>query len=177
MPSCQAFAAALPVLGLAGNVLCQILSLRVLRCGLLRSVYVGFALGWAADIILRVSLSPAGATPLGLAGESAVDSVIYACLGYCYFHFINLGETARRIRIIRELQECPEGLDLSGLLARYNARMIVEARLGRLLRNGQVTLEGNRLRIGRPTVLFMARGLTLLKRLLLGRPSESASGR
>ena len=24
-------------------------------------------------------------------------------LGYCYFHFVNLGETARRVRIVREL--------------------------------------------------------------------------
>jgi hypothetical protein len=47
--------------------------------------------------------------------------VIYFALSYCYFHFVNLGETARRIRMLRELYASHEGLTVGEILDRYNA--------------------------------------------------------
>ena len=98
----------------------------------------------------------------------------YAALGYCYFHFINLGETARRVRLMRELAEAgPAGLGKEELLSRYNARTMVEARFRRLLDNSQVVERNGRYYVGKPAVLWMARLVLLLKKLLLGRAGEN----
>jgi hypothetical protein len=98
--------------------------------------------------------------------------LIYAALGYCYFHFINLGETARRIRILRELYEAPDGLPLEGILERYNAKHIVEMRLRRLIHNGQIVERDGRYYIGSPVMLLIARSITLLKVVILKKKSE-----
>ena len=64
----------------------------------------------------------------------------YLSLAYFYvFGFYNLGESARRIRLLIELRSAGDrGMTLDEILAVYNARMIVEARLQRLLSGGQV---------------------------------------
>ncbi|NIP99144.1 MAG: hypothetical protein GWM98_01035, partial [Nitrospinaceae bacterium] len=90
-------------------------------------------------------------------GNLATNLLIFAALGYCYFHFVNLGETARRIRIVRELEESPDGLTLPQLLERYNARMILRVRVRRLVDNGQLILREGRYFIGNPTLLLISR--------------------
>jgi len=150
-----------PIAGLAVNCAAQVLLCR--RSGkLLNSVYRGFAGGAAAC-----------ALACGFGQELAPALVTYGALGYCYFHFINLGETARRIRIVRELAQAGEnGLTREELLARYNARTIVEARFARLLNNSQIIEKSGRLFPGKPAVLYMAWTILLMKRILLGRTSE-----
>lgn len=150
-----------PVIGLGVNFAAQAIYCR--RSGrLLKSVYRGFAAGAAAC-----------ALACGLNSGLLPALVTYGALGYCYFHFINLGETARRIRIVRELAEAgPAGLSAAELLARYNARMMVEARFARLLNNSQVVEKEGRYYVGKPAVLYMARILLFMKKALLGRTSE-----
>lgn len=151
-----------PIAALAVNCAAQVL---ICRCagGLLRSVYLGFAAGLAA------------CAPLcGFSSELFPAVVAYGALGYCYFHFLNLGETARRIRIMRELAEAGgAGLSKEELLARYNAAKMLEARFARLRNTSQVIEKEGRYFLGRPTVLYMARALLLLKKLLLGRTGEA----
>lgn len=157
--------ALIPLVAFGFNVLSQILSFRTLRkIGLLNSVFTGFICGFLV-LCMFSNFIEAPASFLAYA-------VTYASLGYCYFHFINLGETARRIRILRELYEAPDGLSLDGLLARYNAKEIIERRLSRLIQTRQIVLKGGRYYIGKPFVLWMARGLVALKSLLLGKKSE-----
>ncbi|OGR69977.1 MAG: hypothetical protein A2089_11530 [Elusimicrobia bacterium GWD2_63_28] len=154
--------AASPLVGLAFNCLVQVLACRRDR-RLLRSVYRGFAGGAAAC-----------ALACGFGEELPPALVTYAALGYCYFHFINLGETARRVRLMRELAEAgPAGLGKEELLSRYNARTMVEARFRRLLDNSQVVERNGRYYVGKPAVLWMARLVLLLKKLLLGRAGEN----
>jgi len=95
--------------------------------------------------------------------------LIYAALGYCYFHFINLGETARRIRILRELYEAPEGLSQEEILERYNAKHIVDMRTHRLIHNSQIVERDGRYYIGNPVMFFIARSITMLKFFILRR--------
>lgn len=150
-----------PVAGLAADFAVQAVDCR-LNGRLLRSVYRGFAAGAAVCALL-----------CGLDGDLPAALLTYGALGYCYFHFINLGETARRIRIVRELAEAgPAGLTKEEVLARYDARTMVEVRFARLLNNGQVVERDGRFYVGKPAVLFMARTLLVMKRLLLGRTSE-----
>jgi len=151
-----------PVIGLAFNVATQIIACRS-SGRLLSSVYRGFAAG-AAACALACGFSP----------DLLASLTTYAALGYCYFHFINLGETARRIRIVREMSEAgPEGLSRQEVLARYNAESMLRARFARLLNNSQVVEKEGRYYIGKPAVLYMAKAISLMKLILFGRTSGS----
>ena len=163
-----------PVAGLAVNVLIQVAGFRLFaRLGLLKSIIVGFAGGLigmvAADVFVLLSRSAAAGE---FAAALVTNLIIYSALGYCYFHFVNLGETARRVRILREIYDAQDGLTMERLLSRYNAEEIVRLRLDRLLGKGQVLLREERYFIGRRTVLLMARAIIALKLLALGKRSE-----
>ena len=102
----------------------------------------------------------------------SANFIIYASLGYCYFHFINLGETARRIRILREIYDSKDGLTMEEILQKYNSKEIVDKRIGRLINNGQVLYKNGRYYIGNPTMLIITKIIVAMKLLLLGRRSE-----
>lgn len=161
----------LPVLGLVLNVLVQVAAFRFLgRVGLLKSIVAGFVAGLigtlAADVfVLAAAGSGAGQAAAGL----LTNAILCAALGYCYFHFVNLGQTARRVRILRELCDAEDGLTMGELLARYAARDMVRLRLERLVNSGQVVLRDGKYFVGRRTVLLMAKSIAALKRLVLGR--------
>ncbi|CCQ89719.1 membrane hypothetical protein [Nitrospina gracilis 3/211] len=162
-----------PVLCLAINVLIQIAVARWGRWGLLKSVYLGFAAGMGA--LLGGEWVIAQGSGLALNEAAAllfVNVVTYGMLGYCYFHFINLGETARRIRLLRELHEAGGGLALDELLGRYNASQMVEIRLKRLLGTGQIVERDGRYFIGKPVMLWISQAIVVAKRIVLGKSSE-----
>lgn len=165
-----------PALGLAVNVAVQVASFRARPAmGLLRSEYLGFAAGLAgvaaaewAGWTLRTGAAP----PVDAAFRALLSLGCYAALGYCHFHFVNLGETARRIRLLRELHDAGGALTRAELVARYGAREIVAKRVARLLGTGQVVLRKGRYHVGNPVVLTIARGTVAMKRILLGKGSE-----
>jgi len=105
-------------------------------------------------------------------GYLICNALIYACLSYNYFHFVNLGETARRIRIIREIYDSPNGLTKEEILQRYNAREILGLRMGRLLSKGQIHLKEGRYFINNPTMLAISNIIIFLKKAILGKVSE-----
>lgn len=162
-----------PVIGLAINVLIQIAVARWTRTGLLKSVYTGFAAGLGAVLVGEGIVAAGSDVALREAlALLAVNISTYGMLGYCYFHFINLGETARRIRLLRELHEAGGALDLESLLSRYNASQMVEIRLQRLLGTGQIVERDGRYFIGKPLMLWISQAIVLTKRLILGKTSE-----
>jgi hypothetical protein len=155
-----------PAAALGANVLCQVLICRLRGGrGLLRSIFAGCALGAAAlaaiDLLAR-----------GSAGRAVLGGLTYLALSYGYFHFVNLGETARRIRLLGELRDAPGGLTYEELQVRYGARAMTRVRIERLLASGQIVERGGRYTIGRPVVLTMARLVRLAKLVVLGRASE-----
>lgn len=168
-----------PFLGLAVNALVQTLGVRLFAAvGLLRWVFVGFLAG------LAVALEAAHYAGVGAGAWSvsvaAGNAVVYGALSYCYFHFVNLGETARRIRIMREIHRSDTGLDMGGILARYDAHEIVDKRLRRILKEARVEERDGRLRARRSVLLSIANGMAFWDRLLARRtdcrapPSSSA---
>ena len=163
-----------PAACLAINILSQILSARCFpKIGLLKSVFIGFVLGFFGLVLSVVFFYPEISLPMKeRLADFAVQAITYASFGYCYFHFLNLGETARRIRILRELSDSNGGLTGGQLLARYNAGEIIERRLTRLLGNGQILRKSGAYYIGSPIVLLMAKALVFLKFILLGKKSE-----
>ena len=159
--------ALLPVVGLCADAAVVVV---LSRCGqpLLKSVYSGFSYG--LGLVLA-----AGWTSGSPLMQILADCICFSALGYGFFHFLNMGETARRIRLLLEL-EAGGPLTEGELLARYSAGDIVKVRLGRLLRNGQIKERQGRYVLGGSTVLFMARALLLLKKILLGKTTVEIEG-
>ena len=80
---------------------------------------IGFICGILSVFAVEIAFArTASRNGLDALGQILLNAVIYAALGYCYFHFINLGETARRIRIIRELYDAKTGLSPEEILNR-----------------------------------------------------------
>jgi len=158
-----------PIVAFSINVAMQIMCIRFVMKGLLKSLFSGFAIGLLSLLFVQLISAFLGKTFLP---NFTVNIIIYSSLGYCYFHFINLGETARRIRILRELYDSNGGLTLDVILKRYNAKKMVELRLQRLLSNGQVILKDGRLYNGKPVLLLMSKTILLMKSILLGQKSE-----
>ena len=157
------FSIFIAVICLFCNALIQIITYRCFpKQGLLKSVFSGFGAG--ALILFSVNEPVA---------DMAVNLITYVSLGYCYFHFVNLGETARRIRILRELKDSGAGLTLNEVLARYNAEEIFENRISRLLRTGQIISANGKYYIGKPFLLHMARFLAFLKFILMRKKDGS----
>lgn len=163
-----------PVIGLAVNVCVQILSFRCLPAlGLLKSVFLGFGASLiyvlGADYFIYVQ--SAGESWRVLAWNGTADILTCGVLGYGYFHFINLGETGRRVRIVRELLSA-DGLTMAELLKNYNASQIVEVRFVRLLNSGQIAEQNGKLVIKNQFLLRASHIMVFMKKLLLGKTSE-----
>jgi len=164
-----------PIFGLVLNIILQILSHRfVSRLGLLRSIFLGFGIGFVFVVgweILRFNQG----YYYGVEDFWAilgVNAITYGFLGYCYYSVIGLGETARRIRLLKDLYVAPEGLSQKEILARYSAKDMVDMRLGRLIHNGQVKVVDGRYFIGKPLMLFLAKFAIFMKLMVLGKRSE-----
>jgi hypothetical protein len=153
-----------PLIALFVNAALTVAIFRLKLLPLLKAVYAGFIAGVLALFALELTA--------GSLNCAVPDLFVYCALGYCHFHFINLGETARRIRILRELCENPGGLLREELMSRYNARGIVAARLARLAGNGQLVLKDGRYVSGGRAALAMARVLGFMKRALLRRSDD-----
>ncbi|MFH1492410.1 MAG: hypothetical protein ABIE81_03615 [Candidatus Omnitrophota bacterium] len=139
----------------------------------MNSIYLGFAIGILYLLFFTSFISFRPEVSLeGLSDIFVINLIGYGCLGYCYFHFINLGETARRIRILRELYEAGDGLKLGELLNRYSAKEIFQKRTNRLINSGQIIFKDGKYYIGKPTVLWISKIIIALKIIILGKRSE-----
>ena len=161
----------IPIISILGNISAQIFSYKyLLHKKLLKSEYFGFLCG---VIVLAVCQA-------FVYGEPAVESlsllcvnlIIYFCLSYCYFNFINMGETARRIRLLRELCDSSQGLNKEEILSRYNAEVVVDLRMRRLLNNHQIISRAGRYYVDSPVMLLIAKAIVLMKLVVLGKKSE-----
>lgn len=166
------FILGVPILSMLANVSAQILCYKyAFKKGLLKSEYAGFIFGLVVFTACGFLTFSKG-SPGEWLGSFLANLVIYACLSYCYFTFINMGQTARRVRLLRELYDAPQGLSREEMLSRYNAEDIINVRIARLLGNNQVILRDAKYYIGTPAVLFIAKMITLTKLIVSGRKSE-----
>ena len=166
--------AVFPVLALALNVATQMTLVRwMMPNRLLKSLLLAFWIGFGALIVIEAFwLQDIPILVEYKWGYFFGHLISYGALGYGYFHFVNLGVTARRVRLLSELSRKPYGMSEAELLAVYNARTMVKNRLGRLLSSGQVCMEDGRYRIGKPVLLQMALNVRRLKYFLLRKYSE-----
>lgn len=131
-------------------------------CALFGAIDVGVWL-W---LIVRGASGLASRQDLILAG--AASACLYGLFAFGYvIGWFNLGETARRIRILREFARAPRRtMTASELLRAYDADMIVTARLQRLVGAGQLRVDGGRYTMGGRFFLRQAQMLTLMKVLI-----------
>jgi|GEM_PF-1079616 len=98
-------------------------------------------------------------------GFSAVTLIyvflVYNALAYSYCHVFNMGDTARRIRILHELDRAGGCLERDELDKRYGIRNMLDARLERLVSMRQITEHGGRFVIS-SSLLYRA-GLIVLR--------------
>ncbi len=172
--SCNLLIVLSPLIGLAVNCLALIAGHRRFpQFGLLKWILISFSLGLLTSWGLMISGS--SVTRLldqKFIGQFLTNSITYFALGYCFFHFNNLGETARRIRIIRELLDSDSGLTAEQILECYNAEQIVRARLERMLTNKQVVIKNGKFFLARGSLLTMSHFIVFFKILLLSKRSE-----
>lgn len=161
----------LPLIGLIINVLTQIVCFRyIVNPELLKSVFLGFSIGLMCMLVLEFYIFFYMAmSNVNFAAILIANIIIYFSLGYCYFNFINLGETARRIRLVRELYDSEDGLTMEEILERYNSKEIIDKRINRLITNKQILYKNGRYFIGKPMVLFIAKLMVMMKLFLLGK--------
>jgi hypothetical protein len=158
-----------PLLALAVNVIVHVSTYRFrFTKSMLRAVYTGFFLGLSSLFVLNIYLL----WELNLPALENVSKVFlsistYAILSYGYFHFNNLGETARRIRILREFI-ISDGMNFEELRGKYSSKEMMKLRLDRLVRAGQIVIsEDGQIKLNGNLVLGMARVIVLLKIILL----------
>jgi hypothetical protein len=161
-----------PLLGFALNVCVQILCARRPGASLLKSIFLGFAAGTCATAALDVLQAAAGPDPgLPLWQVLPFNFVLHGMIGYCYFHVVNLTVTARRIRILRGISLAASPPTLEDILREYGARQMVDKRLARLLKSGQIVEREGRYHVLPGAVLAMTVALGILKRCVYGKRS------
>lgn len=92
--------------------------------------------------------------------------IVYGGIAYSYFHVFNMSETARRIRIFREIHLAGT-LTAQDILKLYSASDIVKVRLERLKATGQLEFADGRYRV-RGRSLYLVAVLIEHWRALLG---------
>lgn len=161
----------IPLIGLAISVISQVLALRFLKwLGVLRSFFAGFICGFLSILFMQgyyLFIKKDASVYLAVS-----NILIYFALGYCFFHFINLGETARRIRLLRELYDAPQGLTEEQILLRYNSEGIIKARLDRLLNNKQIILRGEKFYVPGSVMFIISGIIVFMKLMVMGKRSE-----
>jgi hypothetical protein len=157
------FQALSPVVCLVINVLSQLMVFRFFykdKDKIFQSVFLGFFFGSVGFWVIKI---------FGHAFDIFVceDLLTYCLLGYGYFHFINLTQTARRIRILTEIKESSHGLTYEEVLKRYNAREVLERRIARLKDHGQVVCRQGRYVLADRFLLAGAMVMSCFKRWAL----------
>lgn len=104
--------------------------------------------------------------PGELAAALSYAALVYAGLGYSYFHLFNMSQTSRRLRILYELSLAAGPLPGAALQRRYSPEDQLRRRLDRLHALGQIRRDGKRYRLQGFSLSLAARGLSLWARLL-----------
>lgn len=161
----------IPALSMCFNILAQVFLCKyIIKKGLLKTIYLGFLCGLVIFIVCEfIAYRQPFEDWLAL---FLANLIIYGCFSSSFFTFINMGETARRIRLLRELYETPAGLTKAQILSRYNAEEMINIRMGRLLNNNQVILRDQRYYVASPVMLLISKVIILMKLVILGKESE-----
>jgi hypothetical protein len=163
-----------PIAAMVVNVLAQIILFRGRRgTQYFGSIIQAFLLGAVTLLIgeaFFISSSAAVSERLFLA--LAVNLPIYLGLSYCYFNFVQLGQTSIRLRIYSEIMAHAAGVMISEIEREYDEKGLTEVRLQRLRESGDVIERDGNHFIGRTRLLHIANVIFAAKHFLLRKKSE-----
>lgn len=91
--------------------------------------------------------------------------LVYNSLGYAYFHFFNMSETARRIKILLEIKK-NKALIIENLVQNYQSDFMIKTRLQRLIELNQIELMNGKYFIKGKILLFATIMINCLKKIL-----------
>ncbi len=100
-------------------------------------------------------------------------AITYTCIAYSYFHVFNMTETARRIRILSEIDRAG-GLSRDQIIAKYGTSDILQVRLDRLVQLNELELKEGRY-VLKGKVLHLASSVVMVWRTVLGFPPVTTS--
>ena len=163
-----------PIAALAVNVVSQVVLVR-LRKGthFLRSVVEGCIVGLFALLLMEAfHLVLHDVTGETLATAFLVNVPTYMALSYCYFNFVNLGQSSIRIRIYSEIAGSPDGVRIEQIGQEYNEDTLMQMRLQRLIESGDLQERDGYYLIGRKRLAIASKIIFALKKLILGKNSE-----
>ena len=165
----------IPFLMLIVNIMAQALGCRyIARISLLKSAFFGYGIGLACLLVIEyVFYLQQGYVVLEFLAILATNSAIYSMFGYWYFIFITLTETAIRSRLLIEIDGSEGGLSEKEMLAKYNTRELIEKRVNRLVRNGQIIKKGGRYFCGKSALVLFGKFSEMMHRLVPGEKREA----
>ena len=163
-----------PIIATFVNVLTQVILYR-LRHGTqyFRSIIQAFLLGGLILLIgeiFFVVTSELFSNRLFLA--LAVNLPIYLGLSYCYYNFVQLGQTSIRLRMYSEIVTHTSGVLVSEIDREYDERTFTELRLRRLLESGDIVERDGRYFVGKKRLVHIANVILAAKHFLLRKKSE-----
>lgn len=163
-----------PIAATLINVAAQVLLFRVRRgTQYFRSIIEAFLLG-GLGLLAAEAFFVASSNSLidRLVLALAVNVPIYVCLSYCYYSFVQLGQTSIRIRMYTEIALRSSGVVIAEIEEEYNESALTEVRLQRLKESGDMLEKDGRYFIGRGRLLLVANIIFTAKHLLLRKRSE-----
>jgi hypothetical protein len=97
--------------------------------------------------------------------------LVFNGVAYAYFHFFNMSETARRIRMLLQIRQAgADGLRAQDLEHAYSPRDMIEARLDRLVKMRQLAMgPDGRYRVAGRLLLRAGRAMNLWRCLVFHR--------
>jgi hypothetical protein len=162
-----------PMIALAINGLVQIVLLRSTRgAHFMRSIIGGFLAGSAGLLVMEFLLLRFPDLFWETIAGVTVHVLTYVALSYCYFNFVNLGQSSIRIRIYSEIAATAKGLSVQDLERDYNESALMAMRLRRLTESGDIVKKDGRFFVGRQRLVPVARIVFAAKQFLLSRKSE-----
>lgn len=163
-----------PIAALAINMTVQIVGLRLRRGShFFRSVVEGFFLGGLGFLIIEVLLIIDDQTQ----GDSVTTALLvnlptYLALSYCYYSFVQLGQTSIRLRMYSEIASRATGVTIEEMEREYDENALTDMRLQRLIESGDILEKNGRYFIGRRRLLLVVHIIFAAKHIFLGKKSE-----
>lgn len=162
-----------PIGAVATNVLAQILAVRIGKGRhFLRAVVLGFFIGAVSLIVAQAIFPPASDPREAWSIAMLVNLPLYAALSYCFFNFVNLGQSSIRIRLYDEIGQHPGGIAIADIVREYDEPALMRMRLQRLTESGDIVEKNGRYFVGRKRFVGIAKVIFALKTFILGRGSE-----
>lgn len=133
----------------------------------------GFFAGFVATLALTLPAARQAAPRVAdLVALTVLEVLTYSALGWCYFHFVNLGVASLRIRVLEEIAEAGGSLAADALGRLYDDGVMAENRIRRLHAGGHIVLRDDRFHSGRAAFRGIARTFAVLRWLIIGRGSS-----